>query len=117
MKRKLTVRNLKLKIFLKTYEHNQVENLPFRLGCDWGRDACECDVILLRGRSSELCTDGLIEPGESVILVRSVFAALSRLCDFGLYCKLLKGRMKKNRYKKKKENNKLVKFSSEEDEK
>lgn len=66
------------------------QNLPFRLGCDWGREACECDVIRLRGRSSELCTEGLNEPGESVILVRSVFAALSLRCDFGLYCKFLR---------------------------
>lgn len=48
-----------------------------------------CDVIRLRGRSSELCTDGLIEPGESVTRVRSVL--LSRRCDFGLYVRFLQG--------------------------
>jgi hypothetical protein len=48
------------------------------MGCDCGLIIC---VIRLRGLPSELCTLGLIEPGESVIRVLSVL--LSRRCDLG----------------------------------
>lgn len=49
--------------------------IPCRLGqVDCGRDVC--DAIRLRGCPSELCTLGLIEPGESVILVLSVLLSL-----------------------------------------
>lgn len=51
-----------------------------------------------------------MEPGESVILVRSVFAALSRLCDFGLYCKLLKGRKGEKKKSIQEEEKQLVKI-------
>lgn len=57
-----------------------MKKLPLLLGCDWGLEIW--DAILLLGRSSELCTLGLIEPGESVILVRSVL--LSLRCETGL---------------------------------
>lgn len=38
--------------------------LPDRHGCDCGR-VDWCDAARLRGLSSELCTLGLIEPGDS----------------------------------------------------
>lgn len=54
---------------------NLFNMIPCRLGqVDCGRDVC--DAIRLRGCPSELCTLGLIEPGESVILVLSVLLSL-----------------------------------------
>lgn len=61
---------------------------PVRLGCDWGRDGC--DAVRLRGRSSELCTLGLIDPGESTILLCRSFTICSPLVDRGLGARLQK---------------------------
>ena len=77
-------------IEIRNYEIANEFQLPLLLGCDCGLEMWDeeiCDAILLLGRSSELCTLGLIEPGESVILVRSVL--LSLRCETGLRTWLL----------------------------
>lgn len=62
---------------------SQTLRLPVLLGCDWGREVW-CEVVRLLGRSSELCTLGLIEPGDcGCRLLLS-----SPRCDLGLVMRL-----------------------------
>uniref|UniRef100_A0A182JKL2 Uncharacterized protein n=1 Tax=Anopheles atroparvus TaxID=41427 RepID=A0A182JKL2_ANOAO len=56
--------------------------LPVRHGCDWGR--ARWDAVRLRGRSSELCTLGLSEPGDCGCRL----LLTSPRCDRGLAMRL-----------------------------